>query len=63
MHVIICVCVGVGVCVCVCVCVCVILMKTGQNGNIEGKHSKYNFFNVIIWKWKPDISCVHRYKK
>ena len=32
------------ICVCVCVCVCVILLKNGQNCDIEGKHSKCEFF-------------------
>ena len=41
----------------------VILLKTGQNCDIEGKNSKCEFFNAIIWKWKLDISCVHKYKK
>ena len=40
----------------------VILLKTGQNCDIEGKNSKCEFFNAIIWKWKLDISCVHKYK-
>ena len=29
---------------------CVILLKTGQNCDIEGKNSECEFFNVIIWK-------------
>ena len=36
-------------------------LKTGQNGNIEGKNSKCVFYNVIIWNWKLDSSCVHKY--
>ena len=28
----------------------------------EGKNSKCEFFNAIIWEWKLDISCVHKYK-
>ena len=28
----------------------VILMKTGKNFDIEGKNSKCEFINVIIWK-------------
>ena len=28
----------------------VILLKTGQNCDIEGKNSKCQFFNAIIWK-------------
>ena len=40
----------------------VILLKTSQNCDIEGKNSKCKFLSAIIWKWKLDISCVHKYK-
>ena len=43
-------------------CIWVILLKTGQNCDIEDKNSKCELFNAIIWKWKLDISCVHKYK-
>ena len=29
---------------------------------IDGKNLNCDFFYVIIWKWKLDISCVHKYK-
>jgi len=38
------------------------LLKTGQNCDIEGQNSECEFFYAIIWKWKLDISCVHKYK-
>ena len=38
------------------------LLKTGQNCDIEDTNSKCELFNVIIWKWKLDICCVHKYK-
>ena len=38
----------------------VILLKTGQNCDIECQISECECFNVIIWKWKLDISCVHK---
>ena len=40
----------------------VILLKTGQKCDIESKNSGCDFFNVIIWKQKLDICCVHKYK-
>ena len=40
----------------------VILLKTGQNCDTDGKNSKYECFNVIIWEWKLNIICVHKYK-
>ena len=40
----------------------VILLKTGQNCDIDGTILKCEFFYVIIWKWKLHISCVHKYK-
>ena len=40
----------------------VILLKNGQNCDMKGKNLKREFVYVIIWKWKLDISCVHKYK-
>ena len=35
---------------CLYIYIWVILLKIGQNCDIEGKNSKREFFNVIIWK-------------
>ena len=43
----------------------VILLKTGQNGDLESRNIfsySVNLFLFIIWKWKLDISCVHKYQ-
>ena len=52
------------VCMCyIIIYIWVILLKTGQNCDTEGKNSKCEFFNAIIWKRNLDISCAHKYKK